>query len=113
MKALNYLSKIIELQLGFLFNRVIPGTAGSFFIPKFVEYEAFIKEYYLPRCPLVGPYYSVENKQGKWSFIDWDNYEEKDIRDEEFVELFNNRKPEQMAPTTRNLGKNIIEVPFV
>jgi hypothetical protein len=79
---------------------MITGTKGGFFIKKDSENDPFIMKYYLPQCPKVGPYYSVRSVgENNWLFIDWNDYEDKEINDQEFAELYKNKRTEQLAPT--------------
>lgn len=101
LSALKNLGEIIKLQFGFLSNQPwIIENLNGFFINKKSENNPFIKKYYLPQCPAVGPYYNWEmHKNSTRLLFDWNNYEEKDISDEEFTNLHSNRNFSQLAPT--------------
>lgn len=108
--ALRYISKIINLQFGFLSDKCIPDIAGKFFLKQAIEKELFIAKYYLPQCPILGPYHNVsfDSANNRWLYFDWANYEEKIINDQEFASLYMNRKPEQLPPTQVPFDKKIV-----
>lgn len=64
----------------------IPGTRGCVYIKKSYEGNPFVKEIYIPNCALVGTNHKIEIKDNKWNIID-EKYEDKEITDEEFVQL--------------------------
>ena len=70
----------------------IQNTRGVCFIKKEYEINPFIKEIYLPSCDLVGPFHLIENIDNKFVIKDDHDYEQKEITDEEFVDLYNNNK---------------------
>jgi hypothetical protein len=97
-ESIQTLSKIIDEQFTVFGIRpwFIPGTPGVSFIKKEAEAEPFIRTVYLPNCALVGPYHTLEVEtmpEGtRWIVHDEYSYEQKEISDEEFIELVNNRK---------------------
>jgi hypothetical protein len=98
LEAIQTLSRIIDNQFTVFGIRpwFIPGTPGVSFIKKEAEADPFIRTVYLPNCALVGPYHTLEvetTPEGtKWIIHDNYDYEQKEISDEEFAELVNNRK---------------------
>lgn len=89
LQAINLISKIASRQFGFFGTQpwFIENTRGSFYIKKSWETNPFIKNIYLPNCVYVGPNHSLSmNPDMKMKVTDVE-YEEKDISDEEFVEL--------------------------
>ncbi len=98
--ALLHLREIIDQQFTAWGDRpwFIKGTIGHVFIARSWETNPFIKTYYLPSCPLVGPYFSISNEDG-WRFHDQDNYGDGDWTDEEFAQAYNTRTPDQVVPT--------------
>lgn len=70
----------------------IPGTKGATFIKKSCEVEPFIQKVYLPSCRLVGHLHTLEMKDNTWLVHDDHDYGDEEISDEEFANLFNNRK---------------------
>jgi hypothetical protein len=60
----------------------------------------FIQRVYLPSCALVGPRHSLVSKEnGAWKAQDEHSYEDRDVTDDEFIELF---KQGQIANRTVN-----------
>lgn len=109
LAALSYMALIINLQFGIAAGQkwMIEGTKGAFFIKKDAEQDPFMAKYYLPQCPLVGPYYAMKfNQEGHWLIFDWINYDNREISDEEFVKLFKN-KTEQRASTSVPVAANV------
>lgn len=102
LSSLGCISRIIETQFGFVGSPrwMIPGTRGAFFIKKEGETDAFIKRYYLPQCPLVGPYYAVKFVSDGVMFFDRANYEEREISDAEFAALFDSRTPDMVVSSS-------------
>ena len=110
LAALSYVALIIHLQFGTAAGQkwMIEGTKGAFFIKKDAEQDPFIAKYYLPQCPLVGPYYAMYfNQEGHWLIFDWINYDNREISDEEFVKLFKDKTPEQLASTSVPVAANV------
>ena len=99
LSALGHLRKIISCQFGFGEGQkwIIPDTKGAAFIKKESEADPFIRAYYLPQCPLVGPYYSVRLAPDRIYFHDKGDYPANEISDAEFTKLFDSRTPEMMA----------------
>lgn len=69
----------------------IPGTKGAIFVKKEYQDVPFVKRVVVPNCGLVGYKHLLDLKHGGWLVQDANDYEAKDISDEEFKELFNNR----------------------
>lgn len=97
LSALNHLREIIDEQFTAFGVRpwFIDGTKGQIFIKREWEEDPFIKTFYLPSCPFVGPYFAISFEKG-FSVHDFNNYGQSEWTDQEFSETFNNRKPEQM-----------------
>lgn len=85
LEAVVEIQGFINIQFGFygLQPWFIPGTKGAFFLKKEFESQPFIKKVYLPNCVLVGPRYKFGDD---WGVID-DDYENREISDEEFAAL--------------------------
>lgn len=99
LSAIRYLRSIIETQFGSFALRpwFIPGTRGHVFIKKEWEDHPFIKTYFLPNCPFVGPLFAMKHGPGGWSWHDYADYGSGDLSDEEFAEAYNNREPEKVV----------------
>lgn len=98
--ALLHLREIIDQQFTASGDRpwFIKGTIGHVFIARAWETNPFIKTYYLPSCPLVGPYFAISN-EGGWRFHDQDDYRDGEWTDKEFAQAYNTRTPDQVVPT--------------
>ena len=93
LEAIKKLSEIIEAQFG-AFGRqpwFAMGFGGAAFIRKSHESDPFVKLVYLPNCALVGPFHRLECLHGKWIAHDDYPYESKEVTDDEFVAMFNDR----------------------
>jgi hypothetical protein len=98
LASIQHMNHIIDLQFSAFADRpwFIPGTRGYVFIRREWESEPFIKTYYLPSCPFVGPYFSISFDQGL-TLYDHPDYGDGDWTDEEFATAFETRSPEQLA----------------
>ena len=61
------------------------------FLKKSVENDPFIRTVYIPNCVLVRPYHKLERSSSGWIVHDDFAYEEREISDEEFARLFNEK----------------------
>jgi len=96
LEAIKLLSEIISLRFGFFRKEhdwAIEGTRGVEFIKNAYENDPFMRSFYLPQCPLVGPYYAVSFIEQGTLFVDRAIYSKEEISDEKFAETFNNRHP--------------------
>jgi len=95
LSAFQTLSSIVTRQFGVLGGQpwYISGVLGASFVKKACESEPFVKEVILPNCQLVGyqPRLELNEETGTWTAIDVGEYEDKELTDEEFRDLFNNR----------------------
>ena len=108
LEAIKILSEIISLRFGFFRKEhswAIEGIKGAQFIKKEFEADPFIKNFYIPRCPLVGPYYAVKFLDEGTLFVDRESYTDMEVSDEEFSEVFNNRKIEEVAQSDLPLSE--------
>jgi hypothetical protein len=94
LEAIRTLSNIISGQFaGFgPLPWYIPKTMGAAFLKKDAENIPFVKRVVLPNCRLVGYLHTLESKDNTWIVHDDHDYEDREVSDEEFAELFNNRK---------------------
>ena len=102
LDAINLLSKIIYTQFAAFGAHpwFIRGTPGCCFIKKEFEAVPFIREVYIPNCVLVGPNHVIDIEQdttGVYRFIvrDPTDYEDREITDEEFAALYNEKSSKQ------------------
>lgn len=81
----------------------ISGAKGGVgFIKKDLEADPFVKLVYLPKALPVGPEHYLENgADGGWLVHDQDGYEDEEISDSEFVELFENATEARLAEMKR------------
>ncbi len=104
LAALHHIRCIIEQQFGWFCKQpwYIEGTQGHQFIKRSFESNPFVRRYFLPQCPLVGPLFAINfDANHNAQFIDREDYGSGVWTDEEFKELFNIRKPDDVvkAPT--------------
>jgi len=70
----------------------IEGPKGAPFIKKSAEEIPFVQRIVLPNCRLVGHLHKLEHTHGgNWIVHDEHNYDDREITDEEFTELWNSR----------------------
>lgn len=89
LAAIRVLNQIIIAQFSALGVRpwFIPGVRGECYIKKEAEKQPFVRKVYLPHCALVGPYHTLRLYGNRWHINDNHKYEDREITDEEFVEL--------------------------
>jgi len=94
LTAIEQLSKIIQGQFAAFGTQpwFITSVRGAAFVCKSQEDIPFVKEVVLPNCVLVGPLHTLGQKNGQWVVNDNHEYPLHEISDEEFAEMFNNRK---------------------
>ncbi len=92
--AIEQLSKIIQGQFGAhgAHPWFISGVKGGTFICKSYEEVPFVKEVIIPNCAPVGPLHTLEHKHGKWIIHDEHDYPTREVGDEEFADMVNNRR---------------------
>jgi hypothetical protein len=97
LAAIHHMREIIDQQFTAFGNRpwFIKGTNGHIFIKREWEENPFIKTYYLPTCPFVGPYFAI-SFEGGLKFHDHADYGDGDWTDEEFAIAFEARSSEQL-----------------
>jgi hypothetical protein len=78
-------------------NRGSPGTSGQTFLKKEYESNPFISTYFVPRCPFVGPLFSIEFSPQGTLVYDYPDYGPGEWTDEEFTVEFNNRDITKLA----------------
>jgi hypothetical protein len=102
LESLRLLAEIVSIQFGFFRQEhwwAIKGTRGANFISKAAEQDPFIKTFYLPRCPLVGPYYAANLVEQGWLFFDREQYPQHEISDDEFAQLYGSRRTDEVVPS--------------
>lgn len=98
LAAIHHMREIIEQQFTTYGIRpwIIDGTSGQFFIKRSWESNPFIKTYYLPTCPFLGPYFAISLNQGL-RFHDLPDYGDGDWTDEEFAKVYEARTPDDIV----------------
>ena len=98
LAAVLHMRAIIEEQFATHAVRpwFIPGTAGHVFFKKEYESHAFVRVYFLSRCPFVGPLFGMGINEGRWEFYDVPDYGDGAWTDEEFAHEYMTRDPEKV-----------------
>jgi hypothetical protein len=98
LAAIHLMREIIEQQFTSFGLRpwFITGTKGHIFIKRTWEDNPFVKAYYLPTCPFVGPHFAISFENGL-TFHDHPDYGDGEWTDEEFAAAFQARTPEQLV----------------
>ena len=93
LEALLKMAEIIKGQFaaGGSLPWFISNVRGVTYIKKEYETDPFVKNIYLPSCALVGPDHRMEIENDSLKVVDENQYEERDISDEEFVQLAQQR----------------------
>ena len=107
LSALKCLAVIIEKQFGFLFNKIIPGSTGFFFLQKAAETTPFIKFYYLGQSAHVTPYFAMDRVDDILMVFDHQGEDFVDVTDAEFIEIFNARSLDQLTSTAVPWAKDV------
>jgi hypothetical protein len=76
----------------------IEGTSGLIFIKREWEDNPFVRTFYLPTCPFVGPHVAISFQDGV-KFYDKSNYGDGDWSDEEFAVAYETRSTEDVVRT--------------
>ncbi|HXQ05400.1 MAG TPA: hypothetical protein VN831_11680 [Bradyrhizobium sp.] len=100
LTAILHMREIIDQQFTAFGLRpwFILGTKGHIFIKREWEKNPFVKAYYLPTCPFVGPYFAISFTHGL-RFHDHNDYGDGAWTDEGFAQVFNDRTFERMPLT--------------
>ena len=101
LAAIIHIREIIDQQFSAFADRpwFIKGTRGIIFLKREWEKDPFIRTYFLPRCPLVGPYFAISFASGSPLFHDYPDYGDGVWTDEEFAATYEARTPEQIRKT--------------
>ncbi len=89
LEAIRLLNAIIDEQFTSFGSRpwFITNIPGECYLKKEAEEHPFIRRIYIPNSVYVGPRHRVEFRGGQFIVSDDDDYEEREISDEEFAEL--------------------------
>ena len=93
LTAIHTLGRVIDSQFTAFSVRpwFIPNTPGTTFLKKSYESDHFIKTVYIPNCAYVGPFHTLERANDGWRVHDNHQYGEREISDEEFATLYNDK----------------------
>lgn len=99
LAAIHHMRTIIDLQFGTFGNHpwFIAGTKGHVFIRREWEANPYVRKYFLPRFPFVGPLFGMAHSDRGWEFFDVPDYGDRDLSDEEFAAQYNDRDPTQVV----------------
>ncbi len=96
LEAIRLLQEIVNQQFCAFGLRpwFITDVLGECYIKKNAEQIPFIQKIYLSQCCLVGPYHALDFDKSRFAFIVHDDYQydDREISDEEFVDLRNANK---------------------
>ena len=100
LTAIHTLGRVIDAQFSAfgVHPWFIPNIAGTSFLKRSVENDPFIRTVYVPNCVLVGPYHKLEHAAHGWIVHDDFAYDERDISDEEFAQLHNDKTSHPTPP---------------
>lgn len=108
LAAILHTRTIIEEQFGSFAVRpwFISGTLGHVFIRKSFEDHPFVKTYFIPRCPFVGPLFGMgHGENGGWEVYDVPDYGDGTCTDDEFATLYNERDPQKVVTERPSLKR--------
>lgn len=94
LAALQSLNAIISKQFGYFGRQpwFIEDTPGAQFLKRAYEGHPFVRAYIIPRSAYVGPLYGMEiSQEGHWMHLDYADYGDDELSDEEFAKLFRER----------------------
>lgn len=102
LAAIIHMRTIIEQQFASHAVRpwFIANTLGHAFIRKEYENHPYVRAYFLPNCPFVGPLFGMAPGTGGWEFFDLPDYGDGDSTDDEFAAAYNDRDPTLVAGPT-------------
>jgi hypothetical protein len=98
LAAVLHIREIIDQQFTAFGLRpwFIKGTLGHIFIRRDWEDNPFVKTFYLPTCPFVGPHFAI-SFEGGLKYHDHPDYGDGVWTDDEFAQAFNTRRPEDIV----------------
>ncbi|MGY4497070.1 hypothetical protein ACVWYH_000997 [Bradyrhizobium sp. GM24.11] len=102
LAALQRLNAIIAKQFGYfgLQPWFIDNTPGAQFVKRAYEDVPFVRTYIIPRSGFIGPLYGMDLSQGGWHHLDYADYGDGELSDEEFATRYRERDPEKVVSRT-------------
>ncbi len=96
LTAIAHVRSIIDRQFGTFGTQpwFIEGIRGAAFIKRDYEMHPFIRRYFLPQCPFVGVRCGFD---GNLRPLDFNDYGDGELTDQEFCEAYNSRDPATVA----------------
>lgn len=98
LTAIAHLRVIIDRQFGAFGTQpwFIMGVRGAAFIKREYETRPFIRRYFLPQSPFVGVRSGFDRQ---FQLLDFQDYGDGELTDQEFCEAYNSRDPASVAGT--------------
>lgn len=100
LSALLSVGEIISDQFGYFRRQpwFIKDTPGAQFISRAYENDPFVRTYLIPASGFVGPLYGMHiMPQGNWIHLDYDDYGDGLLNDEDFAKAFRERDHNQVV----------------
>lgn len=99
LAALQRLNAIIAMQFGYFGFQpwFIENTPGAQFVKRVYEAAPFVRAYIIPRSGFVGPFYGMDLSQGGWHHLDYADYGDGELSDEEFATRYRERAPDKVV----------------
>ena len=101
LEAIKLMNEIIACQFsGFAGLPWGLGIPGEIYIKKASENEPFVAKVYLPNCLLLGPHHTIDDIRPDGTMVvrDAEEYEDREISDEEFCTMRNERQKSRRNP---------------
>lgn len=99
LAALKRLNAIIAKQFGYFGSQpwFIENTPGAQFIKRGFETNPFVRAYILPRAGFVGPLYGMTLTPAGWQHLDYADYGDGELSDEDFAKHYRDRDIAKVA----------------
>lgn len=99
LAALQRLNAIIGKQFGYfgLQPWFIENTPGAQFVKRAYEAVPFVRTYVIPRGGFIGPLYGMDLDEGGWRHLDYADYGDGELSDEDFAKRYRERAPDQVV----------------
>ena len=99
LSALTLLGKIIAKQFGYFGMQpwFLEGTPGAQFIKRDYETHAFVRTYLIPVSAYVGVNYGMELGERGWVHLDYADYGDGELGDNEFAKAYRERNPSNVV----------------